>query len=284
MTIRELIDTLGRNGHAGVIDDSALTRALYTSDASLYRVEPQAVATPRSTDELIAVTQTALDLGVPITARGAGTSCSGNAVGPGLVINTRQHLNKILAIDPDTRTAVVQPGVVQASLTRAAQRHGLRFGPDPSTVTRCTIGGMIGNNACGPRALGYGRSADNVVDLQVVTGTGQMVDTAAAPASLTAELDALVRANLALIRTEFGRFTRQVSGYSLEHLLPENQRRLGRFLAGTEGTLGLITRATVNLVADAPVRRVVALGYATMPEAADAVTAILPFRDRKSVV
>lgn len=280
--IADLVQTLERSGCGEVIDTSRLTRALHTTDASLYRVEPQAVATPRTTDELIHVVQEAVALGIPVTPRGAGTSCAGNAVGPGLIVDTRTHLNTIHEIDPEARTAIVDPGVVQATLSSAASPYGLRFGPDPSTFTRCTIGGMIGNNACGPRALGYGRSADNVVALEMVAGTGEFFDTAAPPASLTEPLDALVRDELALIRTEFGRFTRQVSGYSMEHLLPELQRGtaphgLGPFLAGTEGTLGVITRATVRLVADAPVRRVIALGYATMPEAADAITAILPF-------
>ena len=278
MTIQALIDALNGQGHRDVIDTSTLTRALHTSDASLYRIEPQAVATPRSTDELIAVATTAIELGVPITPRGAGTSCAGNAVGPGLIIDTRRHLQRIHHIDPEARTAIIDPGVIQATLTAAGQEHGLRFGPDPSTFTRCTVGGMIGNNACGPRALGYGRSADNVVRLKVVTGTGELVDTAAPPTSLTEPLHELVNSNLGLIRTEFGRFTRQVSGYSMEHLLPENGFALGRFLSGTEGTLGVIAEAEVRLVADAPIRNVLALGYATMPEAADAITRILPFR------
>lgn len=273
----DLLDAL-EPSHRSAIDTASLTRALYTSDASLYRVEPRAVAKPRSVEELIAITRAALSVGLPITPRGAGTSCAGNAVGPGLVIDVRRHLNRIHHIDPEAQTAVVDPGVVQATLTAAAQEHGLRFGPDPSTVTRCTIGGMIGNNACGPRALGYGRTADNVVDVDLVTGTGAHITASTPPADLSAGIEELVGANLGLIRTEFGTFGRQVSGYSLEHLLPENGRSLPRFLAGTEGTLGVTTRATVRLVADAPVRTVIALGYPSMPEAADAVPSILPFR------
>ena len=110
---------------------------------------------------------------MPVTTRGAGTSCAGNAVGPGLILDTARHLTGIGTLDPDARTAVVQPGVVQASLQAAAAPYGLRFGPDPSTHNRCTIGGMIGNNACGPRALGFGKTAENVVALDVVTGSGE---------------------------------------------------------------------------------------------------------------
>lgn len=257
------------------LDDSTLTRALYSTDASLYRVVPQVVARPRSLAELGKIVDAALKLGIPITSRGAGTSCAGNAVGPGLVIDCARHLNRILAIDPQQRTATVEPGVVQARLQAAAAPHGLRFGPDPSTSSRCTIGGMIGNNACGPRALGYGRSADNVVSLDIITGTGERLKLDAS--TQFDELRALVGTNLGTIRTEFGTFSRQVSGYSMEHLLPERGFSLPRFFAGTEGTLGIITSATVRLVADAPVAAMVALGYPSMPEAADDITHLLGF-------
>ena len=119
------------------------------------------------------IMEAARAVGLPVTTRGAGTSCAGNAVGPGLIMDTSRHLNRIIGIDPEARTARVEPGVVQASLQAAAAPYGLRFGPDPSTHTRCTIGGMIGNNACGPRALGYGKTADNVVALDVITGSGE---------------------------------------------------------------------------------------------------------------
>ncbi len=154
---------------------------------------------------------------------------------------------------------MVEPGTVHATLQRAAAAEGLRFGPDPSTHSRCTIGGMIGNNACGSRALGYGRTADNVQDLDVLTVDGRRL----AGSSLPGELDALVAGHLSTIRTELGRFTRQVSGYSLEHLLPENGRDLSRFLVGTEGTLGIVLGATVRLVEDAPFRALAVLGYPT---------------------
>src|SRR5699024_8915226 len=156
------------------VDPSTLTRALYSSDASLYRVVPAAVARPWTVDELVTTLRLARGQDIPVTMRGSGTSCAGNAVGPGLVIDLRR-LDRIEAIDPQRRTAVVEPGVVQHQLSTAAGTHGLLFGPDPSTSTRCTIGGMIGNNACGPRAMGYGRTADNVVALEVVTGDGELL-------------------------------------------------------------------------------------------------------------
>ena len=251
------------------VDDSDLARSLYASDASIYRVEPRVVVRPRHVDEIPAVLEVVRETGVPLTMRGAGTSIAGNAVGPGIVMDTFRHLNRVLAVDVESRTATVQPGAVHATLQVEAVRRGLRFGPDPSTHSRCTIGGMIGNNACGSRALGYGRTADNVVALDAVTVDGR-------PAvSLQAELDALADRHLGEIRPRFGRFSRQVSGYSLEHLLPENGRSLDRFLVGSEGTLAVVTGATVRLVEDAPARVLVVLGYPSMAEAADAVPDLL---------
>ncbi|NYD43372.1 FAD/FMN-containing dehydrogenase/Fe-S oxidoreductase [Nocardioides panaciterrulae] len=280
MDAPDVVAELRARGVADV-DDSTLTRALYSSDASLYRVVPQAVARPRHRDELLAILDVARSTGVPVTMRGAGTSIAGNAVGPGLVVDTLRHLNRVLEIDPESRTARVQPGVVHADLQRAVTPHGLRFGPDPSTHTRCTIGGMIGNNACGSRALGYGRTADNVTGLDVAFGTGEVVSTAGTDGARPTRgvagdaLTALVDQHLGHVRTGFGQFSRQVSGYSLEHLLPENGRRLDRFLVGSEGTLGLVLEATVRLVPEEGNRHLVVLGYPSMADAADAVPALL---------
>ncbi len=263
---------------AGVeADAGAGRRAQYSSDASLYRVVPQAVAFPRHSEELEAIVGICRRLAVPLTMRGAGTSIAGNAVGPGLVVDTSRHLGAVLEIDPQARTARVQPGTVLSTLQAAAAPHGLRFGPDPSTHNRATLGGMIGNNACGSRALGYGRTADNVLALDVVAGDGRRFATSSdhGLASGPAGLSEVVDADLATIRTEFGRFTRQVSGYSMEHLLPELGRDLASFLVGTEGSLVVVTEATLRLVR-APARTaLVVLGYPDMASAADAVPALL---------
>jgi FAD/FMN-containing dehydrogenase/Fe-S oxidoreductase len=270
--------------HAGLddVDDSVRRRAEYSSDASNYRVVPRVVVFPRDIDQAAAALQVAREAGVPVTSRGAGTSIAGNAVGAGLVLDFTRHLNKVHHVDPEASTADVEPGAILDHITAAAAGHGLRFGPDPSTHSRASIGGAIGNNACGSRALRYGRTADNVVSLDLLTAAGDRLtarragrDGLAAAGSLGAALDDLVRTRMSLIRTEFGRFTRQVSGYSLEHLLPENGADLARFLAGTEGTLGIMTRATVRLVRSPKAVALAVLGYPAMPEAADAVPALL---------
>ncbi|MGA4508406.1 FAD-binding and (Fe-S)-binding domain-containing protein [Propionibacteriaceae bacterium G1746] len=269
------------------VDRSTLTRGLYSSDASIYRVVPEGVAFPRDRDELVAIARAALASGVPVTMRGAGTSCGGNAIGTGLVIDVARHLNRIIDIDPVARTATVEPGVVQDVLQQAVAPHGLRFGPDPSSSSRCTIGGMIANDACGPRAMGYGRTSDNIIELEVLTGTGELVTLRSPNADATARdaepptqlapLKDLVAGNLGIIRTELGTFSRMGSGYALSWLLPEKKFDLARFIASSEGTLGIITRATVRLVADAPVKQMVALGYASMADAADAMPTVATF-------
>ncbi|WP_246161970.1 FAD-binding and (Fe-S)-binding domain-containing protein [Aeromicrobium ginsengisoli] len=276
---RDVVAELRKLGVAEV-DDTTLARALYSTDASLYRVIPQVVVRPRSVEEVLATVEACRLTGTPLTSRGAGTSIAGNAVGTGVVIDFTRHLNRVHDIDVEARTARVDPGTVHAVLQKAASPFGLRFGPDPSTHTRCTVGGMIGNNACGSRALAYGRTADNVVGLDVVTMAGEQLSVTAGGRTESPTLDRLdevVQGGLGVIRTEFGRFGRQVSGYSLEHLLPERGFDVATFLAGTEGTLATMTSATVRLVEDPPHRQILVLGYASMADAADDVPALLPF-------
>lgn len=272
----DLVSELSRE-ITGEVSVSKLRRAQYSTDASNYRVIPQAVVIPRSIDEVRAVLAYARKNQVPITPRGAGTSVAGNAIGPGIVIDFSKHLNKIHHIDPQARTALIDPGVIMGNLQKATVGHKLRFGPDPSTTSRATLGGMIGNNACGPHAVAYGRTVDNVVDLQVVDGLGREFTARGGDSGFlhVPGLSDLVLQNLALIRTEFGRFGRQVSGYSLEHLLPEMGSNLAKMLVGTEGSLVTILGATVNLVPLATAPVLVCLGYEDMASAADDVPNLL---------
>lgn len=260
------------------VDASSGTRARYSSDAGLTRIPPLAVAFPRTPEQAIAAFDLARAHGVPLTARGGGTSCASNAIGPGLVLDFSRHMNRVISIDPEARTATVEPGCVGSTLQAAAAEYGLRFGPDPSSQNRATIAGMVANNACGPHATAWGRTSDNIVSLDCVDGRGRrFTATTGHDATLSdvPGLASLIDSNLAPIRTELGRFKRQVSGYSLEHLTPEGGRNLAAMLAGTEGTLVLILSITVRLVPlpDAPV--LAALGYRSMIDAADDVPALL---------
>ena len=260
------------------VDSSTGTRARYSSDAGLTRIPPLAVAFPRTPEQAIAAFDLARAHGVPLTARGGGTSCASNAIGPGLVLDFSRHMNRVVSIDPEARTATVEPGCVGSTLQAAAAKYGLRFGPDPSSQNRATIAGMVANNACGPHATAWGRTSDNIVSLDCVDGRGRrFTATTSHDAALSdvPGLASLIDSHLAPIRTQLGRFKRQVSGYSLEHLTPEGGRNLAAMLAGTEGTLVLILSITVRLVPlpDAPV--LAALGYRSMIEAADDVPSLL---------
>ena len=260
------------------VDSSVGTRARYSSDAGLTRIPPLAVAFPRTPEQAIAAFDLARAHGVPLTARGGGTSCASNAIGPGLVLDFSRHMNRVVSIDPEARTATVEPGCVGSTLQAAAATYGLRFGPDPSSQNRATIAGMVANNACGPHATAWGRTSDNIVSLDCVDGRGRRFTATTGHDSALRDvpgLASLIDSHLAPIRTQLGRFKRQVSGYSLEHLTPEGGRNLAAMLAGTEGTLVLILSVTVRLVPlpDAPV--LAALGYRSMIEAADDVPALL---------
>ncbi|MHB1801947.1 MAG: FAD-binding and (Fe-S)-binding domain-containing protein [Actinomycetes bacterium] len=254
--------------------DGNRRRAEYSSDASNYRVIPAAVAFPRDLDEVLAAIDTARSAGVAVTVRGAGTSVAGNAIGPGLVLDLSRHLGGVTELDPSTRTVRVGPGTILDDLNRAAGAHGLRFGPDPSTHARATLGGMIGNNACGAHAIAYGRTSENVLELDVVDGAGRRFLAGTGPDQVPG-LDRVVEAHLGVLRTELGRFPRQASGYSMEHLLPERGQDLAKALVGTEGTVAVVLGARLRLV-PAPVATALAvLGYPDMATAADAVPAVV---------
>lgn len=260
------------------VDSSVGTRARYSSDAGLTRIPPLAVAFPRTPEQAAAAFHLARAHGIPLTARGGGTSCASNAIGPGLVLDFSRYMNRVISIDPEARTATVEPGCVGSTLQAAAAEYGLCFGPDPSSQNRATIAGMVANNACGPHATAWGRTSDNIVSLECIDGQGRRFTATTSHDSALHDvpgLASLIDTNLAPIRTQLGRFKRQVSGYSLEHLTPEGGRNLAAMLTGTEGTLVLILSVTVRLVPlpDAPV--LAALGYRSMIEAADDVPALL---------
>ncbi|RLZ03627.1 FAD-binding oxidoreductase [Kocuria tytonicola] len=244
--------------------DDLTTRAAYVSDASIYRRLPAAVAEPRSVAEIRELLATARENGWPVTSRGAGTSVAGNAIGEGLVIDTSRHFHRILEIDPQARTARIEPGVVCDQLRDAAAEFGLTYGPDPSTHSRCTVGGMVANNACGSHSVAWGTSAENLVSVTVMLGDGRLVTLEAGATSepaLTSQLERLRNDHLAVLRTELGQFPRQVSGYGLHHLLGENGFDTAKAFAGTEGTCGIITELTVKLVARPAHTALAVLGF-----------------------
>ena len=264
---------------AGVeADFSTRRRAEYSADASNYRHVPLGVAFPRDADQVDAALAACRSAGVPVTLRGGGTSVAGNAVGEGLVVDFSRYFARVLSIAAESRTARVEPGVVLSSLQAALAAHRLRFGPDPSTASRCTIGGMIGNNACGARSLAWGTTADNVVGLDLLLADGSRV-TASRGSSGSPAIDDRLRAltgrHEEAIRRELGRFGRQVSGYALHRLLPENGFDVAKALVGSEGTGAVVLGATLKLVAIPTHRCLVVAAYPDMVSAAGDVPAAL---------
>ncbi|MGW2620957.1 FAD-binding and (Fe-S)-binding domain-containing protein [Streptomyces sp. NPDC001500] len=260
----------------GEVAFDATSRALTTMDASNYRRVPLGVVAPRDEDDVAAVLEVCRERGTPVVARGGGTSVAGQATGTGVVLDFTRHMNRLVSLDPDARTAVVQPGLVLDRLQEAAAPHGLRFGPDPSTHSRCTLGGMIGNNSCGSHSVAWGTTADSVRELRVVTARGRRLRAGRGWAGAPDGLRALVEGELALLRTGFPELPRRISGYALDALLPENGVDVARSLCGSEGTLGMLTEAVVRLVEAPRARALAVLGYADEGAAADAAAGLLP--------
>ncbi|MFJ8598510.1 FAD-binding and (Fe-S)-binding domain-containing protein [Streptomyces shenzhenensis] len=266
-----------RGAVRGDVGFDVTSRALTTMDASNYRRVPLGVVAPRDADDVAAVLDVCRAHGVPVVARGGGTSIAGQATGTGVVLDFTRHMNRVLEIDPGSRTAVVQPGLVLDRLQEAAAPHGLRFGPDPATHGRCTLGGMIGNNSCGAHSVAWGTTADNVRELDVRTARGQRLRPGPGWAGAPEGLRALVEGELALLRTGFPQLPRRISGYALDALLPERGADVARSFCGSEGTLGVLTQAVVRLVEDPRARALAVLGYPDESAAADAAAGLLPY-------
>ncbi|MEU6817180.1 FAD-linked oxidase C-terminal domain-containing protein [Streptomyces sp. NPDC046860] len=265
-----------RRAVRGEVRFDATARALMTMDASNYRRVPLGVVAPRDAEDVAAALEVCRARGAPVVARGGGTSIAGQATGTGVVLDFTRHMNGLLELDPAARTARVRPGLVLDRLQEAAAPHGLRFGPDPSTHGRCTLGGMIGNNSCGAHSVAWGTTAASVRELSVLTARGERLrlgrDWSGAPDGLRT----LVEAELAPLRTGFPELPRRISGYALDALLPENGADVARSFCGSEGTLGVLTEAVVDLVEAPAALALAVLGYADETDAADAASALLP--------
>jgi FAD/FMN-containing dehydrogenase/Fe-S oxidoreductase len=263
---------------AGALDGEvafdAYTRHLFSRDASMYAITPLGVAFPRHADDVAAAVALAGTYGIPVVARGAGTSLAGQTIGPGLVLDLSRHMRAIIEIDPERRVARVQPGVVQDQLNTAAAGHGLMFGPDTSTSNRATVGGMIGNNSAGSGSVRYGMTIDHVRELDVVLSDAARVrfgpvpederrlraNRATVEGAVYRHLPTLVRANATAIADGFPPYWRRAGGYRLDRLAADPEFNLAKFVVGSEGTLVIATEAVVDLV-DRPRRTVIAVGH-----------------------
>lgn len=264
-------------------------RALYATDASNYRQVPLGVVVPRTVDDLVRTVEVCRDHDVALLPRGAGTSLAGQTCNTALVVDCSQYLRCIIELDPERRSARVEPGVILDSLRRAAEVHHLTFGPDPATHAWCTLGGMIGNNSCGVHSVMAGKTADSVEELEILTYDGLRLRVGPTSES---EIDRIVASGgrlgeiylglrnirdryAPLIREKYPQIPRRVSGYNLDSLLPENGFNVARALVGSEGTCVTTLQASVRLVPSPPHRALLVLGYPDVAHAADAVPQIV---------
>jgi FAD/FMN-containing dehydrogenase/Fe-S oxidoreductase len=287
-----------RSAIEGEVRFGAGDRALYAAAGANYRQVPIGVVTPRTIDDVVATVAVARDHDVPILSLGGHTSLAGQGVNVAVVIDFSKYLNRVLEIDPESRLARVEPGVVLDDLRRRAERHGLTFGPDPSTHSHCTLGGMIGNNSCGVHSVmtqfhGPGpTTAHNVHELDVLTYRG---DRFRVGPTGDDELERIIAAGGAQgeiyrrlrdlrdrvgdeVRRRYPDIPRRVSGYNLNELLADRGFNIARALTGTESTCVTILEATVHLVPSPRCRTLVVIGYEDAATAADHVPAVLDHR------
>jgi FAD/FMN-containing dehydrogenase/Fe-S oxidoreductase len=269
---------------SGTVRRDPLARALYATDASIYEIIPDLIVQPRTVADVVATVQVAARHGLPLTARGAGTGLTGGALNRGIQLDCSRHLNRILAIDVERRQARVEPGVVLDELNAALAPHGLHFAPDVATSSRATLGGMIANNSCGAHSLIYGRTVDHLLAVDTVLADGSTCrwgTDAPPPAGPLAQrgadaLAAVLRDCGDEIAARYPRVMRRNGGYGLDRLREVDGRlNVESVICGSEGTLAVITGATLNLVPLPRCKGLVVAHYDDLLAALGSVPAIL---------
>jgi FAD/FMN-containing dehydrogenase/Fe-S oxidoreductase len=273
----------------GEVRFDAGSRGAYATDGSNYRQVPLGVVVPRTVEAGAAAVTVCARFAAPVLSRGGGTSLGGQCTNEAVVIDWTKYCNRLVSVDAEARTCVVEPGIVLDELNRQLAPHGLKFGPKPSTHSHCSLGGMIGNNSCGASAQAYGKTADNVRHLEVLTYEGtrfwvgpttedeyaRIVAEGGPRARLYQGLRDVVGRNLVEIRKGYPKIPRRVSGYNLDSLLPENGFDVARALVGSEGTLVTVLRAELELVEVPAAEALLVLGFGDIYQAADAVPELL---------
>ncbi|NGM68229.1 FAD-binding protein [Natronolimnobius sp. AArcel1] len=299
-----LVADLERVTDCAVRADS-YSRQLYATDASAYELTPIAVAFPESTADVAAVLEYCSNRGIPVLPRGGGTSLAGQTVNHAVVLDFTRHMNDLLEIDPDGRTATVQPGTILGTLNEALAPHDLKFAPDPAWGDKSAIGGAIGNNSTGSHSLKYGKTDAYIESAEVVLADGtvtefgevtleEIAERADAEGDLEgriyAEVDRILDEESEVIEEAYPDLKRNVSGYNLDRLVAEARGNdlpgdedtseagtvnLARLLAGSEGTLAIVTEATVSLESVPETKAVSLLCYSDLHEAMADVEPIL---------
>jgi FAD/FMN-containing dehydrogenase/Fe-S oxidoreductase len=272
----------------GYLRTDESSRALWSTDASIYLRRPVGVVVARSEGDVRAALEAAREVGLPITPRGTGTSLAGQATAPGLALDVSE-MQRVFALDPEERRCSVEPGTIQGELNARLEPHGLVFGADTSTSDVATLGGMVGNNSAGMRSIVYGTTVDQILSLRCVLADGETVELRALPReeakrrSRHADAEArLLRGALGIgeryseeIQRRFPRMIRRVSGYGLDALVDPETLDLTRILCGSEGTLAVVTRAEFRLAELPPQRTMASFQFDSLAEAARATVELL---------
>jgi len=297
-----------RKNFSGDVRFDAASKTLYSTDASAYQIEPLGVAIPKTQEDLQAAVEIAAKYRIPILPRGSGSSLAGQAIGEALILDCSRYLDSIIEINPETHSAVVEPGVVLAVLNRAVAKYGLMFGPDPASAERATMGGVIGNNATGAHSILYGMSADHLLEAEVALSDGSLATFAEVkfdgPSSNTrlsniiSSVEEIRNKYSEAIKQNYPKSWRNSAGYRLNYLLPwspstppqwdvndyglkstvyrsSSSVNLAHLLAGSEGTLAVIRKLKVNLVPKPKHTMLGVLSYASIAEACDDVPRLL---------
>ncbi len=267
------IDDLKRHVHAEVRSD-AVSRSIYSVDASIYEVEPQAIIFPRHTEDILNTIKVASDHRIPLIPRGAATGITGGCLGTGVILDLSKHLNRILEINYDQEYAICEPGVIQNRLNEALKEHGYRLGPDTSTGDRATIGGMTANNAAGSRSLKYGKMVDHVLEVEMALSNGDLV-TFGSPAPYSNHIQEICSRYKDEIKRRFPNIPRRVSGYNLDALL--TNQNLAKLIVGSEGTLGIMTKIKVRIAKVPRKTSLWVLQYNDMQEGLHAIPKVLSY-------
>ncbi|MCC6390298.1 MAG: FAD-binding protein [Bryobacterales bacterium] len=274
----------------GEVRFDKVSRALYSTDASVYQIEPAGVLIPRTQDDVVKALDICRRYRCPITMRGGGTSQAGQAIGEGLQIDVSKYLNRLLEVNAEERWARVEPGIVLDELNALLKPHNLRFAPDISTASRATVGGMMANNSAGARSVLYGKTIDHVLEQKVLLSDGSVVqfrplneeELEAACAGETFEAScyraarSIAREQAAEVERRFPKILRRVGGYNLDEFAhPDKPFNLAKLMVGSEGTLGIILEAKLNLVPLPRHKSVLAIEFATLLDALAATPVIL---------
>jgi len=277
----------------GEVRFDRVSRALYSTDASVYQIEPIGVVVVRSRDDVVQVVRTCRAFGCPLTVRGGGTSQAGQAIGAGLQVDTSKYFNRVLEVDAAGRWARVEPGIVLDELNAVLRPHGLRFAPDISTASRATVGGMMANNSSGARSVLYGKTIDHVLEQRVVLSDGSVAHfRPLSPAELEAvcrgesleaacyrEVRRVARDCADEVERRYPKILRRVGGYNLDCFVrPDAPFDLTKLMVGSEGTLGVVLEAKLRLVPLPAAKAVMAIQFADLLQALEATPAILEHR------